>query len=126
MYLIDFLVQNPGAEHGDALGADDRAVASGQRPGQLLLTVDDDGDAFLLHADGHAVPSGFRRRIVSSNSQKIVDDITFCTWDQKNNGNGNRSNKQSRWEEKGARSCHSAQKRHSSPNVFKYFSFESL
>ena len=57
-YLKDLLVQNPGAEHSDALCVDDSPVASGQRPGHLLLTVHKDGDSLLLNTDGHAVPSG--------------------------------------------------------------------
>lgn len=55
-YLKHFLIQDSGAEDGDALCVDDGPVASGQRPGHPLLTVHDDGDALLLHADGHTMP----------------------------------------------------------------------
>lgn len=56
-YLKDFLIQDSGAKDGDALCVDDGLVTSAERPGHLLLTVHDDGDALLLHAESHAMPS---------------------------------------------------------------------
>lgn len=56
-YLKDFLIQDSGAKDSNALCVDDSLVASGERPGQLLLTVHNDGDSLLLHADSHAMPS---------------------------------------------------------------------
>jgi len=58
LYLENLLIQKPGAEHSDAAGADGGTVASEERLGDLLLTVYDDGDRLLLHADGHTVPPG--------------------------------------------------------------------
>lgn len=56
-YLKDFLIQNSGAKDSNALCIDDGLVTSAERPGHLLLTVHYDGDAPLLHTDGHAMPS---------------------------------------------------------------------
>ena len=56
-YLKDFLVQDSGAKDSNALCVDDSLVTSGEWPGQLLLTVHNDGDSLLLHADSHTMPS---------------------------------------------------------------------
>lgn len=56
VYLENFLIQNPGAEHGDAVSADGSLVTPQEVFGDLLLTVHDDGDRLLLHTDGHTVP----------------------------------------------------------------------
>lgn len=56
-YLKDFLIQDSGAKDSYALCVDDSLVASSERPGHLLLTIHNDGDTLLLHADGYTVPS---------------------------------------------------------------------
>lgn len=56
-YLKDFFIQNSGAKDGNAFCVDDGLVASGEGPGNLLLTVHEDGDTFLFHADSYAMPS---------------------------------------------------------------------
>lgn len=58
VYLENLLIQDPGAEHGDAVGVDGSVVAPQELFGDPLLTVYNDGDRLLLHADGHAVPPG--------------------------------------------------------------------
>ena len=55
-YLKDLLIQDSGAEDSNALCVDDGLVTSAKRPGHLLLTVHNDGDALLLHADSDAMP----------------------------------------------------------------------
>lgn len=56
-YLKDFIIQDPGAKHSDALCVDDSLVTSAQRPGHFLLTIHYDGDALLLHAESYTMPS---------------------------------------------------------------------
>lgn len=58
IYLENLLIQDPGPEHGDTVGVDGSLVTPEERLGDLLLTVDDDGDRLLLHTDGHAMPPG--------------------------------------------------------------------
>lgn len=55
-HLENLFIQNPGAEHSDAVGVDRGIVAPQEGFGDLLLAVDNDGDSLLLHADGHAMP----------------------------------------------------------------------
>lgn len=55
-YLKDFIIQDPGAKHSDALCVDDSLVTSGQRPGHFLLTIHHDGDTLLLHAESYTMP----------------------------------------------------------------------
>lgn len=57
-HLENLLIQDPGSEHGDAVGVDGGPLAPEEGFDDLLLAVDDDGDGLLLHADGHAVPPG--------------------------------------------------------------------
>lgn len=56
-YLKDFLIQDSGAKDSNAFCVDNGLVASGEGSGHLLLTVHDDGDTLLLHADGDTMPS---------------------------------------------------------------------
>lgn len=56
-YLKDFLIQDSGAKDSDALCVDDSLVTSAEWPGHLLLTVHNDGDALLLHAESDTMPS---------------------------------------------------------------------
>lgn len=56
LYLKNLLIQDPGAEHSDAVGVDGSLVTPGERLGDLLLTVYNDSDCLLLHADSHTVP----------------------------------------------------------------------
>lgn len=56
-HLKDLLVQDSGTEDSNALSVDDGPLASPQRLGHLLLTVYDDGGAFLVHAESDAMPS---------------------------------------------------------------------
>lgn len=56
-YLKDLLIQDSGTKDSDALGVDDSPIASPQWPGHLLLTVHDDGDALLIHAESDTMPS---------------------------------------------------------------------
>lgn len=60
LYLENLLIQDPGAEHSNAIGADGTVVTPEERLGDLLLTVDNDGDRLLLHTDGHTMPPGER------------------------------------------------------------------
>lgn len=55
-HLENLFIQNPGAEHSDAVGVDGGMVAPHEVFGDLLLAVDDDGDGLLLHTDGHTMP----------------------------------------------------------------------
>lgn len=57
-YLENLLIQDPGAENGNAVGVDGGMVTPEELFGDLLLTVYNDGDILLLHADGHTVPPG--------------------------------------------------------------------
>lgn len=56
-HLKDLLIQDSGTEDGNALSVDDSPIASPQRPGHLLFTVHDDGDALLVHAESDTMPS---------------------------------------------------------------------
>lgn len=84
IYLENLLIQNPGAEHGDAVGADGSLVTPQEVFGGLLLTVHDDGDRLLLHADGHTVPPAqsqgeptLRMKTGRSCSLKFQHHLTF-------------------------------------------------
>ncbi len=57
-YLENLLIQDPGAEHGNAVGVDGSVVTPEETFGDLLLTVYNDGDCLLLHTNGHTVPPG--------------------------------------------------------------------
>lgn len=54
--LKHFLIQNPGAEHDDAIDVYHRAVAAVQELGRLLFTVQDQGDILLVDAESDSVP----------------------------------------------------------------------
>lgn len=54
--LKHFLVQNPGAEHNDAVDVYHRVVAAVQELGRLLFTVQDQGDILLVDAESDSVP----------------------------------------------------------------------
>lgn len=56
-YFKDFLIQDSGAKDSNAFCVDDGMVASAERSGRLLLTVDDDGDTLLFHTDSDTMPS---------------------------------------------------------------------
>lgn len=56
-YLKDFFIKDSGAKDSNALCVDDSLVASGKWPGQLFLTVHNDGHTLLLHTDGYTMPS---------------------------------------------------------------------
>lgn len=72
-HLENLLIQDPGAEHGDAVGVDGGPLAPEEGFADLLLAVDNDGDGLLLHADGHAVPPGAetKRRIFAFSSRNV-------------------------------------------------------
>lgn len=55
-HLENLLIQDPGAEHGDAIGQDRRSLTPEERFADLLFAVHDDGDGLLFDADGHSVP----------------------------------------------------------------------
>lgn len=55
-YLKDLLIQDSGTKDSNALSVDDGPTASPQRPGHLLLTVHDDGDALLIHTESNTMP----------------------------------------------------------------------
>lgn len=55
-YLKDLLIQDSGTKDSDALSVDNGPSASPQRPGHLLLTVHDDGNALLIHAESNTMP----------------------------------------------------------------------
>lgn len=67
-HLKHVLVQDPGAEHDDAVGVDHGVVAAVQELGGLLLTVQDQGDVLPVDAERDSVPpvgtrtAGWRRR----------------------------------------------------------------
>ncbi|TNN88412.1 hypothetical protein EYF80_001194 [Liparis tanakae] len=48
---------NSGTKDSDAVCIDGGVVAPVEGPGNLLLTVHDDGDTFLFHADSYTMPS---------------------------------------------------------------------
>lgn len=54
--LKDLLIQDPGAKDDDAVDVDDGVLAPVQELGDFLLTVQNQGDIFLLHAQSHPVP----------------------------------------------------------------------
>ena len=54
--LKHFLIQNPGAEHDDAIDVYHRVFAAVQELGRLLFTVQDQGDILLVDAESDSVP----------------------------------------------------------------------
>lgn len=56
-HLKDLLIQDSGTKDSNALSVDDSPIASPQWPGHLLLTVHDEGDALLVHAESNTMPS---------------------------------------------------------------------
>lgn len=56
-HLKDLLIQDSGTKDSNALSVDDSPSASLQRPRHLLLTVHDDGDTLLVHAESNTMPS---------------------------------------------------------------------
>lgn len=56
-HLKDLLIQDSGTKDSNALSVDDSPFASPQRPGHLLLTVHNDGDTLLVHAESNTMPS---------------------------------------------------------------------
>lgn len=73
-YLKDLLIQDSGTEDSNALSVDDSPIASPQRPGNLLLTVHDDGDALLVHAESDTMPSAQQG---SNGDETRGDEIFF-------------------------------------------------
>lgn len=54
--LKDVFIQNPGAEHNDAIGVDHGVVTAVQEFRGLLFTVQDQSDVFLVDAERNSVP----------------------------------------------------------------------
>lgn len=77
-YLKDLLIQDSGPKDSDALRVDNRPVTSAERLGHLLFTVHNNGNALLLHADGHTVPSVKH----SGKTHRVDFSLTACV--QKN------------------------------------------
>ena len=90
-YLKDLLIQDSGAKDSNALCVDDGLVASAERPGHLLLTVHNDGDALLVDADGYAMPSvqheGNIRYEVRNITRMILHFLSFQKLKNKKNWN---------------------------------------
>ena len=60
-YLKDFFIKYSGSKDYDSLGVHDGVGTALQSLGGLLLTVQEEGDGLLVHADGHAMPPGERQ-----------------------------------------------------------------
>lgn len=76
-YLENLVIQKPGAEHGDAPGADGGMVSPGERLGDRRFTIHNDGNRLLFHADRHTVPSdqGKDDKAVLSLSGDLTSDL---------------------------------------------------
>lgn len=79
-YLKDLLIQDSGSKDGDTLSVDDGPFAPLQRPGHLLLTVHDEGDALLIHAEGHAMPSVEQQNDRDEISYQIISINPSLYW----------------------------------------------
>lgn len=68
-YLKYFIIQNPGAKHDDAIDIYYGVVTAVEELHDLLLTVKDQSDIFLVDTDSNSVPPAkkqiFRRGNVS-------------------------------------------------------------
>lgn len=80
-YLKDLLIQDSGTKDSDALGVDDSPIASPQRPGHLLLTVHDDGDALLIHAESDTMPPAQQRHNVKRDARVILSPSSL-NWER--------------------------------------------
>ena len=56
LYLKDIFIKDSRSKDSDALCVDDSSVTPAQWPGELLLTVHNEGHTFLLHTDGYTMP----------------------------------------------------------------------
>lgn len=55
-YLKYFIIQNPGAKHDDTVDIYYGVVATVEELRDLLFTVEDQGDIFLVYTDSNSVP----------------------------------------------------------------------
>lgn len=51
-----FIIQNPGAKHDDPVGIYYGVVTAAEELGNLLLTVEDQGDIFLVDTESNSMP----------------------------------------------------------------------
>jgi hypothetical protein len=55
-YLKYFIIQNPGAKHDNPIGVYYGVVTAAEELRNLLLTVEDQGDIFLVDTESNSVP----------------------------------------------------------------------
>lgn len=64
-YLKDFFIQDTGTKDDHSMGVQHWMSTSGERPGDSLLAVNNEGDRLALHSHTHTVPPGHGGRGLS-------------------------------------------------------------
>lgn len=84
-HLKHFFVQNPGAKHNDAIDVYNGVVTAVQELSDLLFTVQDQGDIFLVDAECNSVPPAKKQttRWVTSSSVASSGDSAANCWKSK-------------------------------------------
>lgn len=73
-YLKHFLIQNPGAEHDDAVDVYHGVVTAVQEFGGLLFAVQDQGDIFLVDTESNSVPPAKKQTARAGEEGRVSQD----------------------------------------------------